>query len=61
MARVEKLVYGCKDPKIGAVHSQWKALDYPQSNHRLQVVSGIMEEDCSRLIKNFFANLREKN
>lgn len=53
-SRIKQLVYACKDPKIGAVHSHWNVF----SNYKINIVSGIMEEMCSNLIKKFFQNLR---
>ena len=53
-ARFQKLIYGCKDPKIGAGqllnHSKW--------GHKVDILSGVMEEDCTHLLEVFFKNLR---
>ena len=58
-ARIHQLIYACQDPKIGAVHSSLKVLDHPQWNHKVDVVSGVMAEPCSNLLKDFFQNRRK--
>ena len=57
-ARIEKLYYGAKDPKAGAVESVLKLLDN-RFNHQIEYVGGILEEEASNLLKTFFKNLRE--
>lgn len=53
-ARIANLIYACRDLKLGDVYQQKK-----DENHwKINVVSGIMEEACSTLIKDFFKNLR---
>ncbi|MBQ0752912.1 MAG: tRNA adenosine(34) deaminase TadA [Gammaproteobacteria bacterium] len=57
-ARVERLVYGAREPRAGVCQSQ---LQLPQAefyNHRLEVVGGIMEAEASALLKAFFAARR---
>ncbi len=58
-ARIEKLVYGAADPKSGAVKSLYNLLEDERLNHQIQVVSGIYAEKSSRMLKKFFANLRD--
>lgn len=58
--RVPKLVYGAKDPKAGAVDSVLDIVRHPRFNHQVEVVSGILEEECRLIIQKFFRNLREK-
>ena len=53
-ARVARLVYGASDPKIGAVASQGNTLALPGLNHRVEVTGGIMAEQCSEVLKQFF-------
>lgn len=59
-SRVKRLVYGCKDPKAGAVDSLFDICRDPRLNHRVDVTSGVREEECSHLLRSFFGALREK-
>ncbi len=56
-ARINKVVYGAKDEKCGAVSSVVSMFDL-DFNHRPKVVSSVLEEDCSRLLSDFFKSLR---
>ena len=53
-ARVETLVYGAADPKAGAVHSCFQLADDPSLNHKILVESGVLEEECSSILKDFY-------
>ena len=53
-ARVRNLVYGAKDEKSGACDSLINLVNDPRFNHRLNVISGILEDECSGLLKHFF-------
>jgi tRNA(adenine34) deaminase len=57
-ARIERLVFGAYDPKAGAVASLWDVVRDPRLNHRPEVVGGIAEDECGRLIADFFADRR---
>ncbi|MBL7149806.1 MAG: nucleoside deaminase [Candidatus Cloacimonetes bacterium] len=57
-ARVGKVVFGCFDPKAGAVGSIYNALLDKNFNHHPEVVSGILAQECSDLIVEFFKNKR---
>jgi len=57
-ARVAKLVYGATEPRGGAVHTCFQVLSHPDVNHRVQVTSGILAEDCATVIQKFFATRR---
>lgn len=57
-ARVPRLVYGCDDPKGGAVRSCFEILSDSRLNHRVEVTAGILAEDCAGLIQAFFAARR---
>ncbi len=59
--RVETLVYGAADPKAGAVDSVIDVVRQPRFNHRVEVVAGVLEEECRAIMQRFFKNLREKN
>jgi tRNA(adenine34) deaminase len=53
-ARVTRLVYGALDPKAGACGSVLTVMNHPQLNHKVEVVSGVLAEDCGALLTNFF-------
>ncbi len=53
-ARVARLVYGCDDPKVGAVNWCLRVLEHPMLNHRVEVTSGILADECSVLLREFF-------
>ena len=57
-ARVERLVYGCDDPKAGAVRSLCALCEDPRLNHRLDVARGVQAEACAALLRSFFSSLR---
>jgi tRNA(adenine34) deaminase len=57
-ARVTRLVYGCDNPKAGAVNSLFKLVDDPRLNHRIEVVRGVLADECAALLREFFAALR---
>ncbi len=54
-ARVETVVYGAPDPRAGALDSHLHLATAPHLNHQFEVVSGVLEEECSLLIRSFFA------
>ena len=58
LARIERLVYGCDDPKAGAIRSLYQIADDPRLNHRVEVTSGVLAEECSALLRTFFAEKR---
>jgi tRNA(adenine34) deaminase len=57
-ARVGRLVYGCADPKAGAVDTMFGIGRDPRLNHRFDVVAGVLEEECAAVLRSFFARLR---
>jgi len=57
-ARVKNLVYGAKDEKYGACESTVNLVNDPRFNHRINVISGVIEEECSVLLKQFFQEKR---
>ena len=61
LARIDRLVYGCDDPKTGAVKSLYNIVQDDRLNHRLEVTSGILADECSALLQNFFARRRSEN
>jgi tRNA(adenine34) deaminase len=57
-ARIPRVVYGCDDPKGGAVRSCFEILTHPRLNHRVEVTSGVLGSECAALIQSFFAERR---
>ena len=53
-ARVPRLVYGCDDPKAGAVRTLFQLCDDSRLNHRVAITSGLMAAECAALLTNFF-------
>lgn len=58
LARLPHVVYGARDPKAGAAGSVLDLMDVPQLNHRTDCRGGLLAEDCSDLLRAFFANRR---
>jgi len=61
LSRMERLVYGCDDPKAGACKSLYNIVQDERLNHRLEVTGGVLAEDCGQLLQEFFAKRREEN
>ena len=57
-ARVERVVYGADDLRAGAHHSVFEVLDNAVLNHRCEVTRGVLAEECSRLLREFFRKRR---
>ncbi len=53
-ARVARLVYGCDDPKVGAVNWCLRVLEHPMLNHRVEVTSGVLADEAAALLRDFF-------
>ena len=60
-ARVTEVVMGCMNPKAGCGGSILNILEMPQFNHQVQVTRGILETECSEILKTFFTQLRIRN
>jgi len=58
LARIDRLVYGCDDPKTGACKSLYNIVQDERLNHRLEVTTGVLADDCSRLLQDFFQQKR---
>lgn len=54
LARVKRIVYGADDPKTGACGSVLNIVQNKKLNHRIKVTKGILKEECSRIIQEFF-------
>lgn len=59
-ARVGRLVYGAADPKAGAVQTLYQITTDERLNHRVEVVTGIMADECARVLSAFFRDLRRR-
>jgi tRNA(adenine34) deaminase len=57
-ARVPRLVYGCDDPKGGAVRSCFEIVSHPRLNHQIEVTAGILASECAAILQAFFAARR---
>lgn len=60
LARLPKLVFATIDPKAGAGGSVFDLLNHPRLNHRVEVQSGLLQEEAAALLVNFFAELRSQ-
>ena len=59
-ARIPRVVLGCMNPKAGCAGSIINLLDIKQFNHQVDVSRGVLEEECSEMLKTFFKELRVK-
>ena len=57
-ARVTRLVFGCLNPRAGAVTSLFELVSDPRLNHRVAVTGGVRAEECAAVLQQFFADLR---
>jgi len=60
-ARISKLIYGADDLKIGAVKSNLGQINSTKLNHKFEIISGILKEECAEILSNFFKEKRLKN
>jgi len=61
LGRLDRVVYGTDDPKTGAVRSLYNIVQDPRLNHRLEVTSGVLQEDCQKQLQDFFRRRRLEN
>ena len=59
-ARVARLVYGARDERFGAVESKFRLCDSSSLNHRMEITSGVLEQQCRELMQEFF-RIRRKS
>ncbi len=59
-ARIPKVVIGCMNPKAGCAGSVLDMLHEPGFNHQVEVESGVLQEECSQMLTEFFKDLRKK-
>ncbi len=60
LARVDRLVYGCRDPKAGALGSVYDVVRDGRLNHIFRITPGVLEAECRLMLSGFFEKLREK-
>ncbi|HMB15096.1 MAG TPA: tRNA adenosine(34) deaminase TadA [Pelovirga sp.] len=60
LARIPRLVYGCRDPRVGAAGSIYNLAEDERFNHRVEVTEGVLQQECSQQLKGFFRTLREQ-
>ena len=61
LSRIERLVFGARDPKAGAVVSIYEIGTDEKLNHTVEYTEGVLEHDSARILKEFFSSLREGN
>ena len=59
-ARVDRVVFGCRDPKAGAMRSLFALSEDPRLAHRIKVDEGVLAQECSEILHDFFEKLRTK-
>jgi len=59
-ARVERLIYGARDPKAGAAGSALRVLNHAKLNHRVLVTHGVLKDECSAVVREFFRRKRRE-
>ena len=59
-ARIPKVVIGCMNPKAGCAVSILNLLQMEQFNHQVELTTGVLEQECSQMMKDFFKELRQK-
>lgn len=59
-ARVSRLVFGAHDERFGAVETHFRVCDSPALNHRIEITSGVLAENCRHLMQDFFKERRVK-
>jgi len=58
LARVERVVYGCDDPKAGAIRSIFQIADDQRLNHQVAITRGVLEAECAACLREFFQRKR---
>lgn len=58
-SRIDRVVVGCMNPKAGCAGSILNLLKMPEFNHQVELETGVLEEECSQMMKDFFRELRE--
>ena len=60
LARIDRLVFGCWDFKAGACGSVFNIVKEPKLNHQVDLTSGVLEEECGSVLKEFFSKRRNE-
>lgn len=60
LSRIDRLVYGAKDPKAGACGSLYNIVQDSRLNHQVEIVPYVLEEECGQLLREFFEKVRKK-
>jgi tRNA(adenine34) deaminase len=58
--RIRRVIFGCADPSAGAAGSRMNLLQIPPFNHRCEIASGILQDDCAAILQEFFRQRREE-
>ena len=61
LARIDRLVYGCDDPKTGACGSLYNIVQDERLNHRIEISSGVLLDECREQLQGFFRRRRSEN
>jgi len=59
LSRLDRLVFGAKDPKAGACGSLYNIVQDVRLNHRVQIIPYILEQECSQILESFFDKIRK--
>ena len=59
-ARIPEVMIGCMNPKAGCAGSSYNLLQEPAFNHQVSLFKGVLEEECSQMLKDFFRSLRTR-
>ncbi|MAA79570.1 MAG: tRNA-specific adenosine deaminase [Deltaproteobacteria bacterium] len=60
LSRIERCVFGCRDPKSGFLGSISNLMDQEKLNHHYEICSGVLENECSEILRTFFRRIRER-
>jgi tRNA(adenine34) deaminase len=60
LSRLERVIYGAKDPKAGACGSVMQIATHPHLNHRVSLAGGVLGHECGEILKDFFKKKRSK-
>ena len=60
-ARIKRIIFGAYDPKTGAAGSMFSLIDDSRHNHQPEVVGGVLQKECSEILKSFFKKRRSAN
>ena len=58
LARLDRVVYGCQDPRAGAAYSLYNIVQDPRLNHQVELTTGVFEQECAAVLETFFQQQR---